>query len=255
MGAIILALSRNMRRIVWVNIIFLTILVLFVFFLFATVEPQQALIVACLGILAAAGNHLYLNIFKLRKVSRDLLSSFESMQSEILFDDLTGAWNRGAGIKRLKEEFALARRNGVSLSVALLDIDGFKKINDMYGHLAGDTVLKEIGREIREELRKTDIVVRYGGEEFLAVMPATDEKEALRPLDRLRRSLAHREIPHGDAKIRVSVGIGAASLLADDEGISPLLRRAESALLKSKLSGRNKPASKPAPLLRLTSLN
>ncbi len=256
MGTMILTLSRNMRRIVWVNIIFLTTVILFIFLLFAILESQKALIVASVGILAGAGNQLYLNVFKLRRVSRDLISSFENIQSELLFDDLTGMWNRRPGMKRLHEEIAAAGRKGAGLSVALMDIDNFKKVNDRYGHLAGDHILKEIGRTILEELRKTDIVIRYGGEEFLVVMPETDEKQALRPLDRLRRRLSHTEIDYRGEKIRISISIGVASLLPEPEGVPELLNRADHALLAAKSSGRNRVlANKPALLLRLTTLN
>jgi diguanylate cyclase (GGDEF)-like protein len=256
MGTIILTLSRNMTRIVWVNIIFLTILVLFVFLLFATLESQKALAVASLGILAGAGNHLYLNVFKLRKVSRDLLSSFAKIETELFLDDLTGFWNRGPGMKRLEKEAVLAGQNGGGLSVALLDIENFKLINDTYGHCAGDSILKEIARNIRDEVRKSDFVIRYGGEEFLVVMPQTDDKEVLRPLDRWRKRFSRLGVGYRDRKIMISLTMGAASLRGETEDIPSLLSRADRALLAAKISERSRiPVRQPTLFWRMTSLN
>ncbi len=256
MPTIILSLSRNMRRIVWGNIILLTLIVFFILFLFAAQDAKEGVFMCSIGVLLGAGNHLYLNVFRLRKVSRELVSSMETLRSELLLDDLTGVYNRRTGLERLEEEFIRAKREGSSLAVAMMDIDNFKRVNDTYGHLAGDSALREIAQTIRRELRGTDTVVRFGGEEFLVLMPDTDEEEAVYPLDRLRRRLAHTDLACGDVRIKVSISIGLASARPNAEKIMDLLNRADQALIRAKLSGRDKVVVQDqSPLFKLISLN
>jgi diguanylate cyclase (GGDEF)-like protein len=122
----------------------------------------------------------------------------------------------------------------------MVDVDHFKKVNDTYGHLAGDHVLKEIGKTLRTELRQCDVIVRYGGEEFMVIMPETDQKQAIQPLERLRSKLSSMEISYGDLKIKVSISIGVASappVMKDPMGV---IHRADEALYRAKRSGRNR---------------
>ncbi len=157
------------------------------------------------------------------------------------YDDLTGIYNRREALKRLKQTIRAARRNGHPLSVALLDIDFFKKINDSYGHESGDKALIQVARQLQLSCREYDVVARYGGEEFLLILPETDLKQALVLADRLRLRLAHTplELPHGQhANFTVSIGLTGHAEGIPDETL--LLQQADMALYQAKHKGRNR---------------
>ncbi len=154
-------------------------------------------------------------------------------------DDLTGLPNRRHFLARLDEEVARSRRNGAPLCLALVDIDHFKRINDRFGHPGGDSVLRQIGRIIREKIRLGDSAARMGGEEFALLLPNTNAHQAQLVCDRLRASIAARllELPEGGAT-RVTLSTGVALLHGEDD-IDTLMRRSDEALYEAKECGRN----------------
>jgi diguanylate cyclase (GGDEF)-like protein len=154
-------------------------------------------------------------------------------------DGLTKAYNRQYLYQRLPEEIDRSKRYGDALSVVLFDIDHFKKLNDKYGHPAGDFVLKEVVRVAQATVRDVDGLVRYGGEEFLVLLPKTALPGAVQTAERIRVALAALELPWSDQKVKVTSSFGVAQL-KDSEGDDDLLRRADEALYAAKTAGRNR---------------
>ncbi|SNR65564.1 GGDEF domain-containing protein [Desulfurobacterium atlanticum] len=149
-------------------------------------------------------------------------------------DPLTGAYNRYAFLDFINEEMERAKRYGFSISIIMFDIDDFKKINDTHGHLKGDEVLKEIARLVRENIRKCDKLVRWGGEEFIILCPHIGVEEAEKLAEKLRRL-----IENNDFGIKVTVSFGVAEV-DFEKGIDDAINKADEALYHSKRSGKNK---------------
>jgi diguanylate cyclase (GGDEF)-like protein len=154
-------------------------------------------------------------------------------------DALTGLLNRRSLLESTLREVARTRRYGDQLSVILLDIDHFKHINDERGHAAGDLVLAAVGRLLQAALRTCDIVARWGGEEFVLVLPSTSLEAGTQAAERVRALLANAEITDGTGKaIPVSASFGVASYVAD-ETLGQVIDRADRAMYRAKSSGRN----------------
>ncbi len=154
-------------------------------------------------------------------------------------DPLTGVGNRMALNKAMTRELAVARRHGHPLSVLMVDIDHFKRINDTHGHDAGDIALASVARAMQAALRDMDSVFRYGGEEFTILLPATDINSASLVGERLRKTIAGLECHYNGCTLNLTVSIGAAQALANDNNTN-LINRADSALYEAKHSGRNR---------------
>ncbi|MDH5642763.1 MAG: diguanylate cyclase [Gemmatimonadota bacterium] len=156
-------------------------------------------------------------------------------------DPLTHCVNRRAMLDRLKREMDRARRYDHELGLMMIDIDWFKRVNDTYGHLAGDAVLQQFGGMLRQEARSVDVVARYGGEEFALVLPDTSMKGAMIFAERVRKKLEAHEFVEGEHKIRVTVSIGVSTFsnAADGGTAEVLIDRADAALYKAKRNGRN----------------
>jgi len=176
----------------------------------------------------------------IRTISREenMETLYKDYEHKAIIDDLTGLYNRRFLTKRLKEEFGLARRHGMPLACILFDIDYFKDINDKFGHEKGDCVLKILADFLRTTIRVSDVIVRYGGEEFLLLLPVTDEEGALREAERIQRALADLDCGLGRKKITVSMGV-AAFPFAGVTKPEDLIKNADSAMYEGKRSGRN----------------
>jgi diguanylate cyclase (GGDEF)-like protein len=160
-----------------------------------------------------------------------------------MVDGLTRLLNRRTVHQRLMEELERARRYGMPLAIALCDLDHFKAINDTYGHLAGDSVLVHVAEVLRQHARAADVIGRYGGEEFLILLPNTELDSAIRAAARLREALMLHPAPMGeDAHLEVtgSLGVAALSELAPDAGPDSLLALADKRLYEAKAAGRNR---------------
>ncbi len=155
-------------------------------------------------------------------------------------DALTGAWNRRHALAMLEHHAELAVRHGISFSVAILDLDHFKAINDEHGHDVGDLALLHIVRLLNRVVRRTDIVARWGGEEFLQILPACEKSAARLAVERARVLIAESplRLPGGDS-LPITTSIGVAQWKAE-ESVMDLLRRADEALYNAKHSGRNR---------------
>jgi diguanylate cyclase (GGDEF)-like protein len=176
--------------------------------------------------------------------SRDILKVL-TLQEENITDPLMGIFNRRYLDRRLNEEVLRSKRYSLPLSVLLLDIDYFKKINDTYGHQIGDFVLKEVGKLIVSLVREVDIVVRYGGEEILIICTHTSDSNALILAERLRQKVEGFEMALPDIRdksqrpIRITVSIGVAGLSQTTLDYHKLIEDVDRALYTAKKKGRN----------------
>lgn len=160
------------------------------------------------------------------------------------YDELTGLFNRRHFISLSRHELSRSARYGGELSLLMLDVDYFKRVNDEYGHRAGDLVLAAISLEIRQALRETDIPGRLGGEEFAVLLPETGPEKAIQVAERLRKCIAGKSIDIGDGKqITCTLSIGIAAKPAEENDLEKLLHRADTALYAAKDAGRDQVVS------------
>jgi diguanylate cyclase (GGDEF)-like protein len=151
-------------------------------------------------------------------------------------DELTGLFNRRHILARFVEEFELAKRLVLKFSCIIADIDHFKDVNDHYGHLAGDDVLKEVSRRFKSTIRVYDVAGRYGGEEFLIILPGTDIEQAWHFAERIR--MAVKEPPV--ATVPVTISLGVACIEDTDQTLDDMIKRADMALYRAKKAGRDR---------------
>lgn len=161
------------------------------------------------------------------------------LRSHMVRDSLTGLLNHSAILDRLRAELARAERGGSPLAVAMLDLDHFKAVNDTHGHAAGDRVLRALSRMLQQRLRKTDMVGRYGGEEFALVLPGASADVALRILDDIRRSFRELEFSFGGATARCTFSAGVAAFPGHQQ-VERLVSAADEALYAAKREGRDR---------------
>jgi len=154
-------------------------------------------------------------------------------------DGLTGLYNRRYFQQTLDREFARSKRYKNPLSIALFDIDHFKLVNDTYGHQFGDKVIAEISKIIRNSLRKTDYVARYGGEEIVLILPETPIDQTLIPIERIRIKIQDHPFVHDGKPVQVTASCGLAGIEPDVTTHEELILRADKALYESKKNGRN----------------
>jgi len=177
-----------------------------------------------------------------RRLIRQVAEARQQIETMAIMDELTGIFNRRHLLVRFNQEFERAQRLKKDLGCLMIDIDHFKDINDSYGHLVGDRILKEAACLIMSSIRTYDIAGRYGGEEFFVVLPDTNVEHTLSLAERIRRNIA--ETLHTRAGITikdpVTVSIGMASASPEDSSANDLLLRADNSLYKAKGEGRNR---------------
>jgi diguanylate cyclase (GGDEF)-like protein len=176
---------------------------------------------------------------QLRIQKRALNTALERVAALARQDDLTQLPNRRHAIEMMEYEGRRAQRDKVPPSICMLDIDHFKRINDTHGHAAGDDVLRMLARGAVSALRGPDILARWGGEEFILLMPETPAAEALQVVERLRQRLVHSELWLQRPELQVTFSAGIA-VLAADESIQDTVARADAALYRAKQEGRNR---------------
>jgi diguanylate cyclase (GGDEF)-like protein len=168
-----------------------------------------------------------------------LLKAQEALRVEAMHDHLTGLWNRRMIVEQLGRELHRAQHESRPLAIALADVDFFKRVNDTHGHSAGDEVLREIALRIRSVVRGYDFVGRYGGEEFLVVLPTCDAVTARHVAERIRMRVEAGPIHTGDATIDVTLSLGLAWTGSATEDAPTLIEAADAALYRAKAAGRN----------------
>ncbi len=180
---------------------------------------------------------------------KELEHELEQVSELVREDQLTGALNRRGLDETVDRELKRADRNNAPLSVALLDIDNFKKLNDSLGHQAGDRALTHLTKVIKETLRPADAVGRYGGEEFLIILPDTDLTSAVEAIQRLQRDLTKKFFLHNNERILVTFSAGVA-LRGVNEDQEDLVGRADKAMYQAKQTGKNRVVASETPLVR-----
>lgn len=174
-------------------------------------------------------------------VGKRILELQHSLRFAATHDFLTNLLNRAEIMTALKRELSRSEREDKPVAIALADIDHFKQINDSLGHAAGDVVLKEVARRLQLDLRSYDYVGRYGGEEFLIVLPGCSLSVAARRADEIRGLVSREAVVTTFAKVPVTISIGVtATSLSQRAGIEDLLQYADSALYRAKMNGRNR---------------
>lgn len=175
---------------------------------------------------------------KRAEAERDIL--VDKLQYLSRIDDLTGLLNRRALIERLEDEVRRTQRYKTNLSIIICDLDYFKGINDTYGHNAGDWVLQIVSNLLKKSLRNTDIVGRYGGDEFLLILPETSTQGAEEIAERIRLTVEDFDLQIVDKEpIKTTLSLGIAEFNVDKEDINDLIKRADNALYRAKGKGRN----------------
>lgn len=171
----------------------------------------------------------------------DLVSALETLRYQATHDALTRCWNHSAILDLFRREMARAEREGCSLGVILGDLDRFKEVNDTHGHQVGDAVLRDVSRRLRTTLRVYDQIGRYGGEEFLILLPGCNPGATLEVAERLRSSIEQEPVETEAGSLPVTISLGVAT--RDHASLAPadaLLRAADVALYRAKRSGRNR---------------
>lgn len=219
----------------------------------AQTESGTAIVLVCAGTLVLLLGTLYVFIFRLMGRLRAAQRELESMA---LTDPLTGLYNRAFLFERLREEAARSARYGTQAGCVMLDVDHFKAVNDTFGHQTGDDVLAGLAGLMREHVREADLAVRFGGEEFLLLLPGTGLEGACAVAEKIRATLEATEFTSREGQtLRVTASFGCAALepapdsaRGDADSIAPnlapgiadtLLRQADKALYRAKAAGRN----------------
>ena len=198
-----------------------------------TIISQMLLICITFSILMMINSKLVVTLEEDSLEREKLLEDFRYLAT---VDGLTKLWNRKTIEEKLNEEFDRSQRYRCKMSVILLDVDNFKKINDNFGHATGDLVLEKISERLKHTLRKTDFIGRWGGEEFIVVCVETDQRAVWKVAEKLRKAVAEYKF---DLKIQVTISLGTATLKRG-EGIEDILKRADDNMYRSKEAGRNR---------------
>ena len=162
-------------------------------------------------------------------------------------DELTGVHNRRHFLVRADREWSRCRRYDMAAALLMVDVDLFKRINDVHGHLAGDLMLREIARAIADTLRQPDMLGRFGGEEFVVFLPHADPLGALDAAERIRERVAQLSLDWKGRTVRATVSVGVAALDAAHDSLAALIQDADQALYAAKDAGRNCVRSVPPP--------
>jgi diguanylate cyclase (GGDEF)-like protein len=177
------------------------------------------------------------------EVEQALKASQAALRVQSTRDGVTGSWNHAAILEMLQKERERARRKSGSVGVVLADLDAFRKVNEELGHAVGDEVLREAARRISSSIRPYDAVGRYGGEEFLIVLPGSDGLGALTAAERIRDAFSRRPILTSAGPVPVTLSLGAAAEGGEETGdSSTLLQAADAALKRAQTGGRNRAA-------------
>jgi diguanylate cyclase (GGDEF)-like protein len=179
---------------------------------------------------------------RILELQDELIAARETQRQQATRDVLTGTLNRRTVLEGLQREFSRAQRDGMSVGVILIDLDHFKLINDTHGHLMGDKVLREAVYRLQRELRSHDLLGRYGGEEFLIVLPGCSIAETVTVAERLRQRLASEPVDLPNGQVPITGSFGVASSTVEGDNVEALIQTADASLYRAKHEGRNRVA-------------
>lgn len=180
------------------------------------------------------------------ELQSELMEARDTLKEKATHDPMTGLWNHEEILRILRRQLSRLQREGGDVSVIMADLDHFKQVNDTYGHMSGDSVLRQVSRRMQSEVRDYDYVGRYGGEEFLLVLPGCDGYMAVDLAERLRLRICDEsmDIPEGMVPITISLGV-ATSGRGNGCDVDKLVQAADQALYRAKKNGRNRVESAP----------
>ena len=191
------------------------------------------------GLLSADRRRIIEAAAALLAVSIKNAQLFREVKDNSVKDALTGCFTRGHALEIIDAELRRARRSQTPVSMIMFDLDHFKDVNDRYGHLCGDAVLSAVGKRMKEVLRGSDLKCRYGGEEFLVLLPETPLHGARRVAETLRREIAERPVPWSGEGLTVTASFGLAQTMPGEVNVQAVIARADQALYRAKDDGRN----------------
>jgi len=180
------------------------------------------------------------SLAKLLSLCIEKVHLYHASQQLSIYDPLTECYNRRYFMNRFFDEFERAKKFNHHISFLMVDIDHFKRINDTYGHLVGDAVLKAIAGLIQENIREIDFLARYGGEEFAVILPETDKAGAIMVADRICGKVSQERLKAFDEMVTTAISVGVASFPQNTLYADVLMETADKALYKAKVSGRNR---------------
>lgn len=194
-----------------------------------------------LNLVLSTNHEIHSNIIDAQETVKRLQSKMEEVADMATVDELTGLYNRRALFSRLSEEHSRAERYGQGFTLLLIDIDDFKNVNDEYGHQVGDGILRGLGAFLRQNLRDSDFPARFGGEEFICLLPATDIDHAVQAGNKIRQLLSQSTLSSKktDITLHITVSIGISAFASGDD-IDSLIKRADDALYLAKRQGKNR---------------
>jgi diguanylate cyclase (GGDEF)-like protein len=199
---------------------------------------------------SAFGEHerdIFVTLLGRASTSIENVTAHERVSEQAVTDELTGLPNNRSFRETIDREAARAERFGHELSLVILDLDDFKQVNDTYGHLQGDEVLRTVGKLLQSEPRAIDEPARYGGEEFVVALPETGSEGAVELAERIRSRLEDEEVPavEGGKPLRVTASFGTATLPDAATDVRGLFEAADEALYKAKAQGKNRVVTAP----------
>ena len=191
--------------------------------------------------LLKSGDQLQIGSFILKYIGSGNVEAVyhEEIYRMMITDGLTGIANRRKLDEALENEFLRAKRYGRPLSIAILDADHFKKVNDNHGHIVGDFVLKKLATLFQQNIRREELLGRYGGEEFVVVMPEVDSSGAFQLAEKLRKTVETTVFKSAETELPVTISVGVATL-GEENSVKDFLDTADQALYRSKEEGRNR---------------
>jgi diguanylate cyclase (GGDEF)-like protein len=208
----------------------------------------NAVYLSCIGIVAHSRNQqlretreaLRAGELALKERFSEIQALQDQLQEQAIRDPLTGLFNRRFLESTVVQELARCARDGVSMALVMIDVDHFKKVNDTFGHPAGDQVLKALATRLQAEVRASDCACRYGGEEFILLLPGMDVETAWTRADRWRQAFAEDTVTFGELRLQATISIGIAAFPAHGDSLAELTRCADQALYDAKHTGRNR---------------
>lgn len=164
----------------------------------------------------------------------------KQLELESITDSLTGLYNRRYMEQRINEEYKLYQRTGLEFALIIVDIDLFKSINDIYGHAGGDYLLESVAEDIRKSVREYDIVARWGGDEFLLMLPAINEENAVRLAERIRENIEKRRYAYENEVLSVTLTLGVSAIKSGNDTVDSIIKKADILMYQGKRAGRNR---------------